>query len=58
MANFTPEERRAYNLNLKRIWDSSAALETSYHTGRKKGIKKGIKIGEKRGKLKAKLKVS
>jgi hypothetical protein len=55
MASFTPEERRAYNLNLKRIWDSYAALETSYHTGRKKGVKKGIKIGEKRGEFKGKI---
>jgi hypothetical protein len=55
MANFTPEERRAYNLNLKRIWDSYAALETSYHIGRKKGVKKGIKIGEKRGEIKGKI---
>jgi len=51
MANFTPEERRAYDLNLKRIWDSYAALETSYHTGRNKGIN----IGEKRGEIKGKI---
>ena len=51
MANFTQEERRAYNLNLKRIWDSYAALDTSYHTGRNKGIK----IGEKRGEVKGKI---
>jgi hypothetical protein len=41
LANLSPKERKAYHLNLKRIWDSYAALETSYNEGVKKGVIKG-----------------
>lgn len=53
MARFTPKERRAYDLNLQRIWDNYAALDTSYQRGAKKGEENGIKKGIKRGEIKA-----
>jgi flagellar biosynthesis/type III secretory pathway protein FliH len=55
LANLSPKERQAYNLNLKRIWDSYAALETSYHEGVKKGIQKGLQQGLIKGTIKGKI---
>ncbi len=51
MANFTPKERRAYDLNLKRIWDSYAILETRYCEGENKGKIEGRIEGKVEGKI-------
>lgn len=49
VANFTREELKAYNFNVKHHWDSYAVLKTAYDEGVKAGMAKGLVKGERIG---------
>jgi predicted transposase YdaD len=55
LANFTPEERRLYELNLKRLRDTYAVLETYEMTGLARGRAEGIIEGRIEGKIEGKI---
>jgi hypothetical protein len=55
LANLTDEERRLYNLSLKRTWDTYAAWETSRNEGLAQGRSEGLAEGRIEGKIEGKI---
>ncbi|MEM6397360.1 MAG: Rpn family recombination-promoting nuclease/putative transposase [Bacteroidota bacterium] len=46
VAQFSPDERVAYQNSLKHYWDMNNVVETSREEGREEGIEEGIEIGQ------------